>query len=129
MKKTTSLTEDQRKSLTLTGWLATPFKSPRERRQEKLGPVPHVHVRGEALSEPIHWLGKQWAVTSFGLERRDGTYAIAKERLWENEGVHGWYAHMATTKDGIDLPDFAQCLCEARYEFRDLYPGRRKGGR
>src|SRR3954453_17106438 len=45
----------------------------------------HVHVRGEALGKPIYWQGRQWAVTPHGVERRDGTYSIAADRLWERE--------------------------------------------
>jgi hypothetical protein len=48
----------------------------------------HVHCRGEGLSQPIYWQGRQWAVTPFGIECRDGTYAIEKERIWEKEDRH-----------------------------------------
>ena len=73
------------------------------------------------MSKPIHSTGQQWAVTSFGIECRDGTYVIAKDRLWENEGVHSWYVHMCE-KDRVDQADFAQALCEARDKFRELFP-------
>jgi hypothetical protein len=108
--------------LTTREFLASFAAGPRECRQEKLGPLPRVKCRGDRLSEPIYWTGKQWAVTAFGLERRDGTYAIAKDRLWEGEGRHGWYAQMGG-KVWCDHADFAQALCEARDIFRDLYPG------
>ncbi len=50
------------------------------------------------LGEPLHpilWHGRQWAVTTFGIEARDGTYAISKDRLDDPY----WPTHMAE-KDG-----------------------------
>ena len=41
----------------------------------------HVHCRGEALSD-ILWQGKQWAVTTYGLECRDGTYHVPVENFF-----------------------------------------------
>ncbi len=72
-----------------------------------------VAVRGEALSLPIFWQGRQWAVTSYGVECRDGTYFIEKERLSEDEGEFGWVRHLSE-KIWIDLPDFAEALRLAR---------------
>src|SRR5260370_36187098 len=65
-----------------------------------------VECGGEALSKVL-WLGHQWAVTSFGIEARDGTYTIAKDRLWENEDLHGWVRHMAG-KCWVDVQDFSE---------------------
>jgi len=66
-----------------------------------------VHCRGDELS-PILWQGRQWAVTTEGLERRDGTYFIAAKRLTENidtPGYGGWPRHMSG-KVWVDLEDF-----------------------
>ncbi len=41
----------------------------------------HVHCRGEALSQ-ILWQGTQWAVTTYGLECRDGTYHVPIQNLF-----------------------------------------------
>ena len=71
-----------------------------------------IHCRGERLSKLL-WRGRQWAVTSYGIECRDGTYAIAKDRLWENDKKYGWVRHM-TGKAWVDLPDFAEALRIAR---------------
>jgi hypothetical protein len=76
-----------------------------------------VHCRGEEISIPIYWQGRQWAVTAFGLECRDGTYVIAKDRIWENEERYGWVMHMSA-KDWPDLPDFAEALRIARRRWR-----------
>jgi hypothetical protein len=73
-----------------------------------------VPCRGDKLSRII-WRGEQWAVTSYGIEARDGTYAITKHRLWENEDRHGWIEHMAG-KGWVDLQDFAEALRLARHK-------------
>ncbi len=73
----------------------------------------NVPVRGEALSQPVHWIGRQWAVTSYGVEKRDGTYVIERNRLWEERHGHGWAQHMAE-KEWCDLPDFRTALMVAR---------------
>lgn len=58
-----------------------------------------VEVVGESL-HPVLWQGRQWAVTTYGLEARDGTYAIEADRLRE-----GWVDHMRE-KVWVDVPDF-----------------------
>jgi hypothetical protein len=77
-----------------------------------------VKVRGEPLDK-IYWQGRQWAVTSHGLENRDGTYAIDKSRLWEQEDDYGWVRHMAE-KVWVDLPDFAEALRIGRRRWRKI---------
>lgn len=72
-----------------------------------------VHVRGDRLSRPVLWRGRQWAVTKYGVECRDGTYCIDADRLDENEQTHPWVRHMAA-KEWVDLPDFAEALRIAR---------------
>jgi hypothetical protein len=44
----------------------------------------HVVCRGEELSQPIYWQGRQWAVTTFGVECRDRAYWI-EASIWEDE--------------------------------------------
>jgi hypothetical protein len=66
-----------------------------------------VALRGEALS-PIIWQGRQWAVTTHGVEARDGSYSFTADRLHEGlrrEHPYSWVAHMAG-KRWIDLEDF-----------------------
>ena len=72
-----------------------------------------VEVKGEALSTPIYWTGRQWAVTRYGIERRDGRYHIAGDRVWEARNGHGWLEHMEE-KPRVDLEDFAEALRLAR---------------
>jgi hypothetical protein len=78
-----------------------------------------VRCRGEPLCEPIYWQGRQWAVTAFGIECRDGCYVIKKSRVWENEDRHGWIMHMAG-KNWADLEDFAEALRIARRRWRQF---------
>jgi hypothetical protein len=71
-----------------------------------------VQNRGDRLIK-IYWKGRQWAATKFGVQCRDGSYSIPRNRLWENEAEHPWIMHMAE-KDWIDLEDFAEALRVAR---------------
>jgi hypothetical protein len=68
---------------------------------------------GEPLNTPVFWQGEQWAVTPYGVECRNGLYAIDADRLWQNEQSFGWVRHMAT-KEWVNLPDFAEALRVAR---------------
>jgi hypothetical protein len=74
-----------------------------------------VRRLGEKLHR-IRWQGRQWAVTSYGIEARDGTYPIAKDRLWHNEDTRqgGWICHMAE-KNWVDIFDFAEALRIGRH--------------
>jgi hypothetical protein len=78
-----------------------------------------IHCRGEELSLPIYWQGRQWAVTSYGIECRDGTYAIDRKRIWENEDSYGWVVHLSG-KGWTDLADFAETLRIARRRWRQF---------
>jgi len=56
------------------------------------------------------WQGRQWAVTTFGIERRDGGYTIAANRLREGLGI-GWsWIGQIGEKDWADIKDFASCF-------------------
>jgi hypothetical protein len=64
-----------------------------------------VRNRGEGLSE-IWWQGRQWAVTSYGLESRNGRYVIERDRLLQDADTYGWVAHVGK-KSWVDTDDFA----------------------
>lgn len=67
-----------------------------------------VKSRGDALF-PILWRGRTWAVTRAGIEKRDGGYFIAANRLRENfhTPYHTWVGHIGKTKrEDFDLIDF-----------------------
>jgi hypothetical protein len=72
-----------------------------------------VKCLGEALSKPVYWTGRQWAVTKYGVQARDGKYSIAGGRLWEEEDQYGWIRHM-DEKGWVDMGDFAEALRIAR---------------
>jgi hypothetical protein len=83
-----------------------------------------VAQRGDPLGTPVHWQGRQWAVTPHGVECRDGTYYIEKGRLWESDDTdHGWVHHMAE-KNWVDLEDFAEALRVGRRRFARPRRGR-----
>lgn len=71
-----------------------------------------VKRRGDRLSK-MFWKGEQWAATKYGVECRDGCYAIDRKRLWEDDTVHSWIMHMSE-KCWVDLEDFAEALRVAR---------------
>ena len=67
-----------------------------------------VKVCGDPLTQ-IWWQGKQWAVTKFGIECRDGTYPIeAKDLTYDldNDTNHGWIEQMRS-KGWVDMNDFS----------------------
>jgi hypothetical protein len=64
-----------------------------------------VKVRGEEL-HPIWWRGARWAVTAYGIECLDGTYAIERNRLLEDLPDFSWPQHMAG-KIWVDIDEFA----------------------
>jgi hypothetical protein len=71
-----------------------------------------VELCGDALGE-IWWQGRQWAVTDYGLECRDGCYPIEKERLAEDlERGWSWPQQMGE-KTWVDLGDFITAWCAA----------------
>jgi hypothetical protein len=61
----------------------------------------------EPLSEPVFWMGAQWAVTSYGIEALNGKYHIPREDL----RMIDWPAHMAV-KNWVWEDDFKKA-----YEF------------
>lgn len=85
-------------------FLAMPL-TPRRKLKGILHDTTPVKNTGDALGR-IWWQGRQWAVTSDGVEARDGCYHIAANRVLENIDVHAWVSHMAE-KDWVDLEDFA----------------------
>ena len=67
------------------------------------------------LSRPVHWCGRQWAVTAFGLEGlgKHGYYNIAKGAIGYAPSSHSWVHHMEE-KNWVDLDDFKAALEEAK---------------
>jgi hypothetical protein len=68
-----------------------------------------IEHRGEDLHE-IWWQGRQWAVTAYGIECRDGSYPIEAKRLTEEhkqKQPYSWIAHIRDKKCWADIDDFA----------------------
>jgi hypothetical protein len=64
-----------------------------------------VVARTDEPLHPIWWRGYQWAVTEYGIERLDGTYAIEASRLREDMPDTCWPDHMAE-KRWVNVPEF-----------------------
>jgi hypothetical protein len=69
-----------------------------------------------ALHREIYWVGRQWAVTGYGLQAVDqkqkGKFDIEASRLWEGDilesvGAERW----------LNLDDFEEALAVARKRF------------
>jgi hypothetical protein len=65
-----------------------------------------------ALSEPVYWRGKQWAVTAYGIEEVGGRYAVPKERLRSMD----WCSHMLE-KMWVDAAEFREAFRRAEAVF------------
>jgi hypothetical protein len=66
-------------------------------------------LRGEALHE-VWWQGRQWAVTSYGIECLDGSYYIEAKRLCKEhnqEHPWSWIAQLGEKPEWVDISDFA----------------------
>ena len=75
-----------------------------------------VRNRGEELHETI-WQGRQWAVTEYGIEARDGIYHLPAERLsetrqYQDHELPDWPLHMAE-KTWVDIHDFCTAFLVA----------------
>jgi hypothetical protein len=69
-----------------------------------------------ALHRDIYWLGRQWAVTGYGMQaidpKRNGEFDIEVSRLWED----GALEHVRKLK-WIEIEDFDKALFIARARF------------
>ena len=66
-----------------------------------------VPLKGQSL-HPVLWQGKQWAITSYGLERRNGCYAISLDDLYRRP-LWQWARHLES-KAWVDPEDLADAL-------------------
>ena len=79
-----------------------------------------VENRGEQL-DLILWQGKQWAVTEYGIEKRDGTYTILAMHAWsftpaskgrrktKQDVMRHWLEHLSL-KSWCDTDDIEAAL-------------------
>lgn len=93
-----------------------------------------LSVCGEKLGKVL-WQGRQWAVTDYGLECRDGTYHVHAKQLMRHYGgtpraaFNGWYQHIAEKSwvDAQDL-DYALQAFVLLYTSKGHRSGRKAGG-
>src|SRR5437016_4034553 len=69
-----------------------------------------------ALHRDIYWVGRQWAVTGFGVQAVDqrlkGAFDVAAARLWEDD-----LPHRMRELAWINIDDFDRALDLARTRF------------
>jgi hypothetical protein len=69
-----------------------------------------------ALHRNIYWIGRQWAVTGYGLQavdqRLSGKFDIEASRLWEDD-----LAQSLRADDWLNIADFDKALAVARKHF------------
>jgi hypothetical protein len=69
-----------------------------------------------ALHRDIYWVGRQWAVTGYGLQAVDqkqkGKFDIEASRLWEDDGLES-----VRGERWLNLDDFEKALAVARKRF------------
>ncbi len=64
----------------------------------------------QELTEPVHWQGRQWAVTGYGIEALDGMYHVAySDILGANGGRPEWLEGL-WRRYGTDRNDLAAAL-------------------
>lgn len=62
---------------------------------------------GHELTEPVHWRGRQWAVTDYGIEALDGMYHVPTAEVWPSpDGTLPWlealYRRYGTDRDDLN---------------------------
>jgi len=82
----------------------------------KAAPILHstdemAEIKPSCLAEPLDeilWQGRQWAVTTHGIEHRRGIYTITKKQLEDELPRYSWIRHMGEKERTCsDLADFA----------------------
>ncbi|MGU3402382.1 hypothetical protein [Methylobacterium brachiatum] len=62
------------------------------------------------LAEPVHWRGRQWAVTGYGIEALDGRYHVPFSEISEaSRGRLAWFDALCR-RYGTDRDDLAAAL-------------------
>ena len=59
------------------------------------------------LTEPVHWHGREWAVTGYGIEALDGMYHVRSSDIWcEGDALPPWmeslYRRYGTDRDDLN---------------------------
>lgn len=71
------------------------------------------------LTEPVHWKGRQWAVTGYGIEALDGMYHVPPADIWpRSDGTLPWLDALCR-RYGTDREDLTAALEVARARWPD----------
>lgn len=90
-----------------------PMPAPRSRYSGIVRPgKAEVKNRGDALSREL-WIGDDWSVTVYGIERRDGLYHIEVDRLEEYHEPSWCILHHIAEKGEEFAGDFASAFLVA----------------
>lgn len=74
------------------------------------------------LAQPIHWQGRQWAVTAYGIEALDGMYHVPfAEISLSDDGPAPWLEALRR-RYGTDRNDLDAALRVARGILKDAAP-------
>ncbi|MEE7448990.1 hypothetical protein MRF4_14955 [Methylobacterium radiotolerans] len=77
---------------------------------------------GHDLTDPVHWQGRQWAVTGYGIEALDGMYHVPFAEIPDAEAERpDWLADL-WNRYGTDRDDLAAALRVARSKLREAKP-------
>ena len=66
------------------------------------------------LTDPVHWQGRQWAVTGYGIEALDGMYHVPFSDIPDAEAGRPEWLDDLWRRYGTDRDDLAAALRVAR---------------
>jgi hypothetical protein len=69
---------------------------------------------GSDLTEPVHWQGRQWAVTDYGIEALDGMYHVPFSEIGDAGEQGPPWLEALKGRYGTDRDDLAAALKVAR---------------
>ena len=69
------------------------------------------------FGEPVHWRGRQWAVTGFGIEALDGMYHVPAAEIWLEGSEPPRWVRDLRQRYGTDRDDLDAALKVARTVF------------
>ncbi|GJE12215.1 MULTISPECIES: hypothetical protein [Methylobacterium] len=69
---------------------------------------------GHGLTEPVHWQGRQWAVTGYGIEALGGRYHIPFADLPDTGTARPDWLDALFRRYGTDGDDLSEALKVAR---------------
>lgn len=67
-----------------------------------------------ALTQPVHWQGRQWAVTGYGIEALDGRYHVPFSEIQDVEAGRPSWLEGLCRRYGTDRDDLTAALTAAR---------------